>query len=109
MDCWGEIRKLKGKTLKTLDGGNPFDVVDVTERAVIVRPHEHGTERRISRDEIEDSCNELMSKGEITRIRIHERYSQFNPAYVAAMLAALPGVTHTIRPIHLRYGRSNSR
>lgn len=108
MNCWNEIRKLKGKTLKTLDQGNPFDVVDLTDHSAIVRPHEHGIERTISRDEIENACKELMREGHITRTRIHESYSQLNPAYVAAMLAALPGVSHTTRPIRLRYQRGNS-
>ena len=40
--------------------------------------------------------------GEISRTEIRENFNQFNPAYVVAILAALPGVKHTIRPIRLQ-------
>lgn len=39
MDCWDEIRKLKGKILRTLDHGNPFDILEINARMVIVSPH----------------------------------------------------------------------
>jgi hypothetical protein len=109
MDCWNEIRKLKGKTLKTLDQGNPFDVVDVTEHVVIVRPHKNEIERRVPREQIEDACKEMVTRGEITRVDIRANHTEFNPAYVAAILAQLPGVSHTIRPIRLRYQQGKSR
>lgn len=103
MECWEEIHKLKARTLTTLDQGKPFDVVDVTERVVIVRPHAHGNERRVGRKRIEGAYNELMTKREITRGTIRAKYSDFNPAYIAAILATLPGVTHATRPIRLQY------
>ena len=105
MDYWAEIRKLKGNTLRTLDRGNPFDVLDVTESAVIIRPHENMNERRIARKHIEGALKELVAKGEITRVTIRAKYSNFNPAYVAAILALLPHVTSTIVPIKLRHKR----
>jgi hypothetical protein len=105
MECWEEIHKLKGRTLKTLDRGNPFDVVDVTERVVVVRPHENNKVRKIGRDRIEGAYKELIAKREITRSEIRSKYSEFNPAYIAAMLANLPGVTHITKPIRLKYGQ----
>ena len=102
MNIWVEINKLTGQTLRTLDQRKPFDVVKVTEHAVIVRPHKSEIERPISRDAIENACKRLVVVGEITRTEIHSEFSEFNPAYVAAILAALPEVKHSIRPI--RFG-----
>jgi hypothetical protein len=103
MDVWTEIEKLQGKTLKTLVQNKPFDVVLVGNRRVIVRPHVSGVERPIRREAIEGAFGELVLRGELTRSEIRERYSNFNPAYVAAILAALPGVTHILKPIRLYY------
>lgn len=105
MDCWMQIRALKGKTIRTLDRGNPFDVLDVTENAAIVRPHENMKERNVPREEIESAYNELVAKRELTRVTIREKYSQFNPAYVAAILAALPNVSSRAKPIRLHLAK----
>jgi hypothetical protein len=96
-----EIQELAGQTLRTLDHRKPFDVVEVTEHAVIVRPHKSEIGRQISRDTIENAFKRLVVAGEITRTEIHSEFSEFNPAYVAAILAALPNVEHSIRPIRL--------
>ena len=101
MNIWIEINKLTGQTLRTLDQRKPFDVVKVTEHVVIVRPHKSEIDRQISRDEVENACKRLITNGEITRIEIHSEFSQFNPAYVVAILAALPEVQNSIRPIRL--------
>ena len=101
MNLWMEINKLTGQTLKTLDRRNPFDVVEVSEHAVVVRPHKSGIERKISRDSMENAYKRLSVAGEITRVEVRENFSQFNPAYVVAILAELPDVKHSIRPIRL--------
>jgi hypothetical protein len=103
MDVWTEIEKLQGKTLKTLAQNKPFDVVLVGQHTVIVRPHARGLERSIRREVIESAFSELALRGELARVEIRDRYTNFNPAYVAAILAALPGVTHSSRPIRLYY------
>ena len=101
MKIWDEIEKLKGQTLRTLDHRKPFDIVDVTEHDVIVRPHKSDIERQISRDAIENAAKRLLAVGQLTRTEVHAEFSEFNPAYVAAILAELPNVKHSIRPIKL--------
>ncbi len=103
MDVWRAIEQLEGRTLHTLDRNNAFDVGAVAEGYVIVCPHASGKERRIGRDEIEPTYQELATRGMIERADIRERYSNFNPAYVAAILAALPGIRHSSKPIRLYY------
>jgi hypothetical protein len=103
MNIWPEIEKLQGKTLNTLDSKKPFDVVYVGEQRVIVRPHVRKVERPIRRECIEGAYSELRLNGEISRCDIRDRYTNFNPAYVAAILASLPGVTYLLKPIRLYY------
>jgi hypothetical protein len=96
---WNEIRKLEGKTLRTLAQKKCFDIIEVTENGVTISPHATQTERLISRHEIENAFQRLTVTGQITRSEIQENFSQFNPAYVAAILAELPTVQHSITPI----------
>jgi hypothetical protein len=103
MDLWSEIKQLEGKIIKTLDQRKPFEVVDVNDKAVIIKPFVREIERRIPRKEIEESYRELVALGQINRNQIMDLYSPWNPAFVAAILAELPDVTHTIRPIVLYY------
>lgn len=92
MNLWAEIAKLEGKTLKTLNRSRLFDVVEVNAQEVIVKPRVRGIERTIHREAIEGAFKELVMRGEIARTDIRDRYSDFNPAYVVAILAALPSV-----------------
>ena len=101
MIIWDEIKKLTGRTVKTLDQKKPFDILDVTEHAMLICPQETQTERPISRDEIEKAYRHLEAIGQITRTEIREKFSEYNPAYVAAILAELPNVRHSTRPIKL--------
>lgn len=98
-----EISKLKGRELHTLDRSNPFTVKDVTQQKVTLLLSQTGKERSIPLIEIEAAWQELVTKGELSRIQIHSDFSEFNPAYVAALLAELPGVTHQDKPIRLFY------
>jgi len=101
MNIWEEIKKLVGQTVKTLDQKKPSDILDVTDHVVLICPQETQTERPISRDEIENAYRHLVAIGQITRTEIREKFSEYNPAYVAAILAELPNVKHSIRPIKL--------
>ena len=101
MNIWTEIEKMSGQTLVTLDQHKPFDIVDVTDHVVIVRPHKTGVERKIPRDNIESAFQKLLALGQLTRSEIREEFSNFNPAYVAAILAQLPNIKHSTKPIRL--------
>lgn len=102
---WGEIAKLVGQRLETLDEGNRFKVVKVGENHVELLLSRTGNPRRIERGEIEAAWDQLIREGSISRSTIHRKYSEFNPPYVSAILAALPGVTHKTKPIRLFYQR----
>lgn len=99
MSIWLELKNLEGQTLKTLKQEKLFDIVDVNESVMIIRPQVRNQERPISRRAIEAAYQRLLATGQLTRADIRdEGFSEFNPAYVAAILAQLPNVTHVIFP-----------
>lgn len=108
MNYWGKVKELEGCTLKTLDRGKQFELLVVTNHGEIVKPLATGKERLVPRSEIDGAYRELFSNKEITRTIIEAKYSPRNPVYVAAILAELPGVWYSIRPIHLRLKREES-
>lgn len=100
---WEHIRKLTGTTLKTLERGHPFDVVEVGSENATVRPQATGIKRTIEKETFEEAFKELATRGELSRADIQERYTLFNPAYVASMLAQVPGLTVKRESIRLFY------
>lgn len=107
IDCWEEIRKLSCHTLRTLDQRKPFDIVSVTEHAVTVLPQKTRVERLIQRTGIENTYRRLVATGKLTRSEIENEFAPYNPAYVAAILAELPGVHYSLRPIRLWMTKSD--
>jgi hypothetical protein len=108
MNVWSEIKKMEGKTLYTLDWNKPFDIMSVSSNKVFLWIHSTEKERTIHWNEIEESWNHLEEHKMLTRTEIQRLYSERNPAYVASILANLPGITHDIRPITL-YLKKQSR
>lgn len=106
---WSLVRPLAGRTLSTLDQKKPFTITAVTVDKVIMTPHTTDIERAISRDEIDGAWLELLQRGEITRQEIQDNHSGWNPAYVAAILAEMPGVTYKIRPIVLFHKKQSGK
>jgi hypothetical protein len=102
---WEMVEGLVGRELRTLHEHNPFTVDEVRERRVGITVGTTGNPRTIRREEIELAWERLVKEGTISRVDIHRQFSSFNPAFVAAILAALPGVTHRTEPIRLFYGR----
>jgi hypothetical protein len=100
-NCWAEIRNLKERTLKTLDRRKPFQVIEVSEHTVTVLPLETRKERPIQRAGIENAYRHLIVTGRLTLAELEKDYTPRNPVYAAAMLAELPGVKCSLRPIRL--------
>ena len=101
MNLYQEIKQLEGTTLRTLDRSNPFDILSVDQSKVTIRLHSTGKERTIQWAELQRAFTELQVRGEISRSEIEQNHAPRNPAYVAAILAQLPGVAHRNKPISL--------
>jgi hypothetical protein len=102
---WKELMKLVGQELRTLHEKNPFTVNEVQERQVRIAVGATGSPRTIRREEIELAWERLVEEGSVSLVEIKRRFSDFNPAYVTAILAALHGVTHRTEPIRLFYSQ----
>lgn len=101
MGVWQQIDYLAGRTLKTLERHKPFEVIEVTSSDLQIYVYSSLRKLRIQRVEIEGAWQELQEKGTISSSDIKSRYSKNYPAYIAAILASMPGVTHRIKPIRL--------
>jgi len=97
-----ELKKLQGKKLFTLYQKKTFEITQVTTNQIIIKTSKE-SQRPIPLKEITLAWNHLERHKELTRSEIRDLgYSEFNPAYVVAILASLPGVKHSLSPIILR-------
>lgn len=99
MEFWKMLSGLQGKVLKTLAQNKQFTVVHISQNNVVIIPHQSNKPRPIYMKEIEGSYRKMIVIGQITRIEIEAQFSPRNPAYVAAILATLPGVKVHRKPI----------
>ena len=102
-ECWAQVARLAGQELQTLAQKRPFCVLEVSDNSLQVQLKDSGETWSIQRKKIEAAWEHLVREGGISRADIQERYLRFNLAYVTAILAALPDVTHQTRPIRLMY------
>lgn len=100
---WTRVRQLEGSTLATLDQRKPFTITAVTADKMTVMPHENNLDRTISRDAVEGAWLKLLQHGELARQDVKHEFSEWNPAYITAVLAEVRGVEYKIRPIVLIY------
>ena len=106
MNIWGQIGRLSGRTLETLSQRKAFEVVKVTDSELELLLHSTDKWRRVDRKRIEEAWKYLEREGSLTRDQVQKNVSPRSSAYVSAILAAVPGVTYTLRPITLHLGRS---
>jgi hypothetical protein len=101
MDLVVELRNLQGKHLTTLYQNKPFEITQISNNEVILKTSTDA-QRPIPLKEIARAWNHLKKKKRLTRSEVRDLgYSEFNPAYVVAILASLPGVKHSLGPIIL--------
>ena len=102
MDLVVELKKLQGKRLTTLYQNKPFEIIQVSISQIILKTSTE-SQRPIPLKEISRAWSHLEKHKKLTRSEVRDLgYSEFNPAYVVAILASFPGVTHSLGPIILR-------
>ena len=95
-----ELKKLEGKTLYTLAQNKEFDVVKVSSKVVLTVST--GKSRPIPFWKFQKARYHLEEHKKLTLVEIRElEISDFNPTYIAAVLAEIPGVSVTKKPISL--------
>ncbi len=99
MDVWSVVDTLKGRELQTLRDKHKFHILAVTGTSVILHLRSTDKDRVVKREEIEQAYQALTRLGQLSRGDIRNLCSERNPAYVAAILAALPNCRYTVDPI----------
>ena len=106
MNIWGQIGRLSGCTLATLGRHKEFEVIKVTDTRVELLLHGTDKWRRVDRKRIEKAWQNLEREGSLSRDQIQKDISPRSSAYLTAILAELPGVTYTLKPLTLQLGRN---
>ncbi len=101
MDLTTELRNLQGKRLTTLYQNKPFEITQVSNNQIILKTSTE-PQHPIPLKEIASAWNHLKKKKKMTSSEVRDLgNSEVNPAYIVAILASLPGVTHSLAPIIL--------
>jgi len=102
---WKAIETLQGRTLYTLAQHKPFTVARVTADVIELKAGPEGERRAITRSEALAVWQALTQEGELPMAAMTERklLKFLNESYMAAILAALPGVTYRTQPVRLFY------
>jgi hypothetical protein len=96
-----ELKKLEGKTLYTLAQNKEFNVVKVSNKEVVLTVST-GKSRPIPFWKFQKARDHLEEYKKLTLVEIRElEISDFNPTYIAAVLAGIPGVSVSRKPISL--------
>jgi YgiT-type zinc finger domain-containing protein len=99
-DFWGTlVSPLVGETCPTLKHGHKFQVLKKGSNHIELMICSTGKPRRIARHEVEEAWQHLIGTGSLTRKEIMQQFSSRNPAYVAALLARMPGVEVRLDPV----------
>lgn len=102
-ELWPAIEKLAGQELHTLAERQPFTIERVTDQAVHFRVASSGRRYQVRRSEVETAWQTLRERGQLAQAALRAELNLAMPVYIAALLAALPGITHTTGPVVLHY------
>lgn len=102
-NLWAEVTCLKGIVLKTLELRNPFTITQVEEDRLAIQQLSSGRERFLGRDVVFQSFFLLKERGEISCRDVAQIAGDKNAAYLATLLAAMPDVAVSHKPIRLIY------
>jgi len=97
-----ELTKLQGKRLLTLYQKKPFEIIQISSDQLILKTSKE-PQRLIPLKEITRAWKHLQKHKKLTSSEVRDLgSSESDPAYVVAILASLPGVTHSLTPIILK-------
>ncbi|MHA1279491.1 MAG: hypothetical protein ACTSQ8_20005 [Candidatus Helarchaeota archaeon] len=97
---------LIGEELFTLSILRSFKIVRIGEESIEIETST-GNSRIIQFNALERSWDHLVTHGSLTRVAIRDKFSNYNPAYVAAILSHFPNVSFNSNPITLYYPLKN--
>lgn len=95
------FKSMEGHIFTTLARGAKFEVLDVTQKDVLIHVFSTDNERVLFKKEIETAWEALERQGVLTQVEILDQGSR-SSAYIAKLFSELPGVSCTLHPITLR-------
>ncbi len=102
-DIWGDLARLDGKCLKTLEQRRPFTVLAVRETGVILKLQASGKQCQVSRESLQEAFDVLYARRELSLHEVSEAVGANQASYVATLLATLPNVAVCRKPMALIY------
>lgn len=102
-DIWGDLARLDGKCLKTLEQRRPFTVLAVRETGVILELQANGKQCQVSRASLQEAYTALYTRRELNLHDVSEAVGANQASYVATLLATLPNVAVCRKPTALIY------
>lgn len=106
---WSVLQGMRGRYISTLVHGKKFQIAMITPYELIIRPVKQRKPRTLTRECVQDAWRNLIFHRRLSINEIAEKYSKFNSAYLAAILATMPDVTYTTNPIVLILSRNNEQ
>ena len=96
-EVWSRVKRLKGQTLHTTKQRKAFDVVEVDDNAVFIRPHDTATPyspRRIQRRSIEEAYwlsrpGQALTPSVIQKAERLPRDAAYSAAYIVTIATKL--------------------
>ncbi len=102
-EVWAEMTCLKGIVLKTLDMRHPFKITHIEEHRLVVMALSSGRERILEREKVLDAFCTLRERGELSCKDVAVLTGEHNAAYLASLLASMPDIAVSHRPVRLIY------
>lgn len=102
-DIWGEMARLHGKSLKTLQQRRSFTILNVCENSLTLELQENGRQKQVRRDCLQETYAVLYQRRELRLCEVSEAVGAQQAAYVATLLATLPNVAVCHKPLALIY------
>jgi hypothetical protein len=102
MGIWNQLDYLMGQSLKTLERDQPFEILEITPSAIQIIVYSTKETRRIDRGKLEGAWMQLNKQGTISGTSLLDDFSSSNYAYIAAIMAAMPGVSYRADPLELQ-------
>jgi len=99
------FKSMEGQTFLTLARGSKFEVLDVTQKDILIHVFSTDKERVLFQKEIETAWEALTRLGVLKQTEILAQGSR-SSAYIAKLFSELPGVSYTLHPITMRYQSS---
>lgn len=99
---WKEkIKPLEGLLLKTLDEGSNNRIIKVTDNYLERDSPNNTPPQKIPKDIFKAVYEEVMEKGELSRVDINKKYPKRYSSIICAVLVKLDGITYQLKPIKL--------